>query len=132
MTLAARGEERWLGRPRKRRAADTAVSLAGIDVSARAAAAVDRIVHWGYGTALGALRGAAIGAGAAEGVATAAHFAVAWGPWRVALRRTGVDRQRPDNRRELAIDAGNHAVYAAVTAWASKALTLREGARYRR
>jgi hypothetical protein len=123
MTVVAVAEERWLDRPRRRRGGATLMRLCGMQESPRALAVADQVAHWGYGAGLGAVQAAAVACGAPRRVTTAAHFLVASGAWKLALRRTGVDRQRPGGWRERLVDAGNHAVYTLVTTAVTQAAT---------
>lgn len=115
MTVATHAEARWLGRPRSQRGARVATALLGVPMPAKALPAVDQVVHWGYGALLGAGRAATVAMGASPAVATVGHFVVAWGPWRVAVKRAELERVRPSGLREVAVDGANHAVYSLAT-----------------
>ena len=74
------------------------------------------LVHWGYGTGWGAVRGL-IGAAGLEGpAATAAHFGAVWASEQVMLPALGV---APPfwtwGAKEVGIDAFHHLVYAGAT-----------------
>lgn len=81
------------------------------------------VVHWGYGTAWGAARGALGAVGLSGPVASAAHFAAVWGSEQVMLPSLGV---APPfwtwGTKEVAIDAFHHAVYVAATSVAYELL----------
>ena len=81
------------------------------------------IVHWGYGTSWGAVRGLLQVAGLDGGKAAAAHFAAVWGSAQVMLPALEVApppwKSEP---KEIAIDALHHAVYAVATGVAFAAL----------
>lgn len=77
------------------------------------------IVHWGYGTGCGAVRGLIGAAGVSGGSATIAHFASVWGAEQVMLPALDVAPPVWDSEPvEIAIDAFHHAVYAIGTALA--------------
>ncbi len=81
------------------------------------------IVHWGYGTSCGAVRGLLAAAGFDGAKATALHFAAIWGGAQAML--PALDIAPPPWKsppEELAIDAFHHAVYAAATGIAYAAL----------
>jgi hypothetical protein len=74
------------------------------------------LVHWGYGTSWGAVRGL-IGATSLEGPkATAAHFLAVWGSEQVMLPALGVVPPFWQwGAKEVAIDAFHHLAYAGAT-----------------
>ena len=74
----------------------------------------NNLVHWGYGTAWGAMRGL-LGAVGLRGLpAAAAHLAAVWGAEQVVLPATGASPPATEwGATELAIDLWHHAVYAA-------------------
>ena len=72
------------------------------------------IVHWGYGTSWGAVRGLLGAAGLRGPAATAAHFATVWGTELKMLPALEVAPPPQEwGAAELAVDALHHAVYAA-------------------
>jgi len=81
------------------------------------------VVHWGYGTSWGAVRGLLDAAGLDGGKAAAAHFAAIWGSAQVMLPALNVApplwKSEP---KEIAVDAFHHAVYAVATGVAFAAL----------
>jgi hypothetical protein len=81
------------------------------------------IVHWSYGTGWGAARGLIGLTGLNGASAAAAHFAAVWGSSLVMLPALDVAPppwQQPPV--EVAIDALHHAVYAAGTSAAYRAI----------
>jgi hypothetical protein len=83
-------------------------------------------VHWGYGTAWGALRGLLGAAGLGPRSAGTAHLAAMWGSALVLLPT--LDVAPPITmwgRREVAIDLWHHAVYMAATGLAYERLDRR-------
>jgi hypothetical protein len=88
------------------------------------------ISHWGYGTSWGVLRGLLDAAGLPPAAATAAHGAAVWGNAQVML--PVLDVAPPAwlwPRKEVAIDAFHHTVYAVATGIAYQALDGRNGRR---
>ena len=81
------------------------------------------VVHWGYGTSWGAVRGLLHAAGFDGAGATALHFAAIWGGAQAMLPALDVApppwKSPPE---EIAIDAFHHAVYAVATGIAFAAL----------
>ncbi|MBA2530152.1 MAG: hypothetical protein H0V19_09385 [Euzebyales bacterium] len=77
------------------------------------------LVHWGYGTGCGAVRGLIDAAGVSGAAATIAHFASVWGGEQVMLPALDVAPPLWDSAPvEIGIDAFHHAVYAVGTALA--------------
>lgn len=74
------------------------------------------LVHWGYGTGWGTVRGL-IGAAGLRGVGAAvAHLAAVWGGEQVVLPATGAAGPAWTwEKKEIGIDLFHHAVYAVVT-----------------
>jgi hypothetical protein len=72
--------------------------------------------HWGYGTGWGVLRGLLDATGLSPKAATAAHGAAIYGAAQVTLPALEI---APPSvfwpKKEIAIDAFHHAVYAAAT-----------------
>ncbi len=84
---------------------------------------VGTLAHWGYGTAWGAARGVLGALGARGATATGLHFAAVWGNALWMLPALRVAPPVPEwGRKEIAIDAFNHIVYAAATNVAYEAL----------
>ena len=81
------------------------------------------LVHWGYGTSWGAVRGL-IGATGLEGKeATAAHLLAVWGAEQTMLPALGVTPPFWQwGAKEVAIDAFHHLVYVGATGVAYAAL----------
>ena len=77
----------------------------------------NQLAHWGYGTALGGIRGLIGIAGLTGTAATVAHLAAVWGGEQVVL--PGLDVSSPTWKfgpEEFAIDGLHHVVYALGTA----------------
>ena len=76
----------------------------------------NNMVHWGYGTGWGSVRGLLGSTGLGGPAATATHLAAVWGAEQVVLPATGASTAAthwPAN--EIAIDVLHHAVYAIAT-----------------
>ncbi len=81
------------------------------------------VVHWGYGTSWGAVRGLLHAAGLDGPAATGAHFAAVWGSAQVMLPALDVAPPLWDSQpKEVAVDAFHHCVYAVATGVAFAAL----------
>lgn len=81
------------------------------------------VVHYGYGTSWGAVRGVLSAAGLPGPSAAVAHFVAVWGSAQVTL--SALDIAPPpweSPNEEIAIDMLHHAVYAFATAVAFAAL----------
>lgn len=96
------------------RAASKVLGVAPVDESGEQR--FNTLVHWGYGTGWGAVRGV-LGALGLSGVpAAAAHLAVVWSAEQVVLPATGVAPPASQwGATEVTVDLGHHAVYAAAT-----------------
>jgi hypothetical protein len=84
--------------------------------SALAEARWNDLSHWGYGTGWGVVRGLLAELGLSPRAATAAHGAAVYGAAQVTL--PALEVAPPSiywGRREVAIDAFHHVVYAAAT-----------------
>jgi hypothetical protein len=118
MTLSSSMEARL-----RRRAASSAPARATAKVLGikqfeddRAQARFNDLAHWGYGTGWGVVRGLLAAAGLTPRAATAAHGAAIYGAAQVTL--PALDVAPPAifwPKREVAIDAFHHAVYATAT-----------------
>jgi hypothetical protein len=81
------------------------------------------LVHWGYGTGWGAVRGILRALGVPAATATALHYSVVWGGEGVML--PVLDVAPPITMwggKEIAIDVWHHIVYVVATAIAYEAL----------
>lgn len=124
MTLSSTLEMKLRDRAGSSAPADAAGKVLGVKpVDEAAAARFSTLVHWGYGTTWGAVRGLLAGIGLGGGSATAVHFAAIWGGSLVMLPALDVAPPALEMEpTELAIDACHHLVYAVVTALAYRAL----------
>lgn len=117
MTLSSTVEMRVRGRQASSAPADAAGKVLGVrPVDERGEARFSQVVHYGYGTAWGAVRGLLATLGLSPAVAAAAHLSAVWGAEQVMLPALGV---APPATRwgagEVAVDAWHHLVYAAAT-----------------
>ena len=117
MTVSSTLEMKIRGRPASNAPADAAAKVLGVEPKGeKEQVRFSNLVHWGYGTAWGAVRGL-IGAAGLEGSkATAAHFGAVWGSEQVML--PALDVAPPFwtwGTKEVGIDAFHHLVYATAT-----------------
>jgi hypothetical protein len=114
MTLSSTVEMRLRGRPGSEAPAEAAAKVLGFSPQdEKGRARFSALVHWGYGTGWGAVRGALAFLGLRGAPASGAHFALVWGGEQVMLPALGV--APPATRwgvREVVIDAWHHVVYA--------------------
>ncbi|MGH2735543.1 MAG: hypothetical protein ACRDKZ_08185 [Actinomycetota bacterium] len=114
LTLATMVEAKARGKEESNAPAEAAEKMLGFEPSnPQQEKALNNIVHWGYGTALGAGRGA-LGAMGLEGPgATVLFFGAVWGS---ALAMQPVLGIAPPPQKwatkELAVDAVRHGIYA--------------------
>jgi len=117
MTVSSTAEMKIRGREGSSAPSDAAGRVLG--VQPRNEAGKKRfasVVHFGYGTSWGALRGALSSLGLRGSAATGAHFAVVWGNELVMLPALGVAPPATEwGPKEVAIDAFHHLVYATAT-----------------
>jgi hypothetical protein len=117
MTVSSTIEMKLRGRPPSSAPARAAAKLLGVKpVDKRAEARFSNIVHWGYGTAWGGVRGLLAAAGLSGPAATAAHLAAVWGTEQVMLPALDVAPPLTEwGTKEVAIDAFHHLVYVGAT-----------------
>src|SRR5262245_53013011 len=118
MTLSSTIEMRVRHREASKAPAEAAKKVLAIEKfqSDAAEARFSNLVHWGYGTAWGAVRGLLCAAGLGPAPATGTHLAAMWGGAQVML--PALDVAPPVTmwgRREIAIDLWHHVVYTAAT-----------------
>jgi hypothetical protein len=117
MTLSSTIEMKVRGRPASSTPALAAAKVLGVEpVDEEAKARFSNLVHWGYGTAWGGVRGLLAAAGLSGPAATAAHVGAVWGSEQVMLPALGVTTPLTEwGAKEVAIDALHHLVYAGAT-----------------
>jgi hypothetical protein len=117
MTVSSTLEMKLRGRPASSTPALAAQKVLGVQpVDEAAEARFSNLVHWGYGTAWGGVRGLIAAAGLTGPAATVAHLAAVWGSEQVMLPALDVVPPLTEwGAQEVAIDAFHHLVYAAAT-----------------
>jgi hypothetical protein len=128
MTISSTIEQKLRHRAASTAPADATAKVLGIsEFKSRAARnRFSNISHWGYGTGWGAVHGLLASVGLGPAAATAAHGAAVWSNEQVMLPALAV---APPGwlwgRKELAIDAWHHLVYAAGTGIAYELIETR-------
>lgn len=128
MTVSSTLEMKLRDRGSSNAPADAASKVLGIDgfTSDAAEERFGQLVHWGYGTGWGAVRGA-LGTVLPPAVADAAHFATLWGSEHVMLPALDVAPPATEwGAEEVAVDAWHHLVYIAATGLAYRWLDRRD------
>ncbi len=128
MTVSSTIEQKLRRREASTAPARAAEKLLGIETfkSDGAERRFSTLVHWGYGTGWGALRGLLRAIGLPPAAATAGHYAAVWGGAAVTLPALEVAPPITTwGRKEVAIDAWHHLVYAVATGLAYEALDRR-------
>jgi hypothetical protein len=128
MTVSSTLEARLRRRPPSTAPARATAKALGISEfeDDRARARFNDLSHWGYGTGWGVVRGLLAAAGLPPRRATVAHGAAVYGAAQVTL--PALDIAPPAvfwPKREIAIDAFHHAVYAAATGLAYQLIDRR-------
>jgi hypothetical protein len=128
MTVSSTVEARVRGRPPSTapaRATAKALGIAGFE-SERAQLRFNELVHWGYGTGWGVVRGLLGLAGLPPATATVAHGAAIWGTGAVTLPILDVAPPPISwGKQEIAIDLLHHTVYAVATGVAYEVVAAR-------
>lgn len=125
MTVSSTAEAKLRGRGSSSTPADAASKVLGVSpIDDRGERRFNHLVHWGYGTAWGAVRGLISGLGVVGPPAVLAHLAAVWGAEQVVLPATGAAPPATEwGAKEIAVDLGHHVVYAVATgaayAWLS-------------
>lgn len=117
MTVSSTLEMKWRGRPASSAPARAAAKVLGVEpVDEAAEARFSNIVHWGYGSAWGGVRGLLAAAGLPGPTASAAHLGAVWTSEQAMLPALGVAPPLTQwGAKEVAIDALHHVVYAGAT-----------------
>jgi hypothetical protein len=118
MTVSSTVEAKLRGRAPSSAPARATAKMLGIKEfeDERASARFNDLSHWGYGTSWGVLRGVLAATGMTPKAATAAHGAAIYGAAQVTLPALEIAPPAVFwAKREIAIDAFHHAVYAAAT-----------------
>lgn len=124
MTVSSTAEMKIRGRPASNAPAVAAGKVLGVEPKdEEGEARFSTLVHWGYGTGWGAVRGLVGTAGLEGPAAAAAHFGAVWGAEQVML--PALDVAPPFwtwGAKEVGIDAFHHLVYATATSVAYSVL----------
>ena len=117
MTVSSTLEAKIRERGASTAPAQAAAKVLGVEpVDEEAMARFSNIVHWGYGTAWGGVRGLLAAAGLSGPAATAAHLGLLWGSEQVMLPILEVAPPLPKmGLKEASVDALHHFVYAVAT-----------------
>ncbi len=117
MTLASTIETKLQGREESTAPAEAAEKVLGVTPENEEKEALfSNLVHWGYGTGWGAVRGVMSVVGLRGPLATMAHFASVWGASLRMLPALGIaPPAKTWGSKELAVDGAHHAVYAIAT-----------------
>ena len=124
MTVSSTAEMKIRGRPASNAPAVAAGKVLGVEPKdEEGETRFSTLVHWGYGTGWGAVRGLVGTAGLEGPAAAAAHFGAVWGAEQVMLPALNV---APPfwtwGAKEVGIDAFHHLVYASATSVAYSVL----------
>ncbi len=124
MTVSSTAEMKIRGRPASNAPAVAAGKVLGVEPKdEEGEARFSTLVHWGYGTGWGAVRGLVGTAGLEGPAAAAAYFGAVWGAEQVML--PALDVAPPFwtwGAKEVGIDAFHHLVYATATSVAYSVL----------
>ena len=117
MTVSSTLEAKLRGRGASTAPAQAAAKVLGVEpVDEEAMARFSNLVHWGYGTAWGGVRGLLAAGGLSGPAATAAHLGLLWGSEQVMLPALEVAPPLPEmGLKEAGVDALHHFVYAVAT-----------------
>jgi len=124
MTVSSTLEMKIRDRQASNAPAEAAGKVLGVEPTGDSEQArFSNLVHWGYGTLWGTVRGLIDAAGLEGKEAAAAHFLAVWGSEQVMLPALGVAPPFWQwGAKEVAIDAFHHLVYVGATGVAYAAL----------
>ncbi len=125
MTASSTLEMKLRGRGGSSAPADAAAKMLGISsfTDDDAKARFGTMVHWGYGTGGGAVRGLLSGLGFGPRVANGLHGLVVWGSEQMMLPALDVAPPLTQwGAKEIAVDAWHHTVYVVATGLAYERL----------
>lgn len=114
MTISSAIEMKLRGRTASKTPAQAICKSLGLEtVNEEAQARLNNLVHWGYGTAWGAVRGILEASGLHGPSATVIHFVLISAAEQTLLPQTGVAPPMTEQpAEEIAIDVWHHLVYA--------------------
>lgn len=117
MTVSSTLEAKLRGRESSTTPARAAGAVLGVaPIDERGERRFNNLVHWGYGTGWGAVRGVLGGVGLGGVPAAMAHLAAVWGGEQVVLPATGAAGAATTwGATEVAIDLWHHVIYVTAT-----------------
>lgn len=117
MTVSSTLEMKVRGRAASSAPADAALKILGLEpVDDAAKERFSNLMHWGYGTGWGAMRGVLSAAGIGRFPSTALHFSMLWGSETMMLPALGVAPPITEwGAREVGVDVFHHLVYVITT-----------------
>jgi hypothetical protein len=117
MTVSSTLEMKLSGRDASQTPAEAAEAVLNVEPKdEESEARFSNLVHWGYGTGWGAVRGLLASAGLSGPAATAAHLGLVWGAEQVVLPALNVSAPVfKYGGKATATDLLHHVVYASAT-----------------
>jgi hypothetical protein len=117
MTVSSTLEMKLSGRPASQTPAEAAEKVLQVEPESEdTEARFSNLVHWGYGTGWGGVRGLLASTGISGPVATLAHLGLVWGGEQVILPALGVSAPVfKYGGKATATDLLHHTVYATAT-----------------
>ncbi len=117
MTVSSTLEMKLSGRGASQTPAEAAEKVLDVEPEdEQTEARFSNLVHWGYGTGWGGVRGLLASAGLSGPTATLAHFGLVWGAEQVVLPALNVSAPVfKYGKKATATDLLHHTVYAAAT-----------------
>ena len=117
MTVSSTLEMKLSGRPASQTPAEAAEKVLQVEPESEdTEARFSNLVHWGYGTGWGGVRGLLASTGISGPVATPAHLGLVWGGEQVILPALGVSAPVfKYGGKATATDLLHHTVYATAT-----------------
>jgi hypothetical protein len=117
MTVSSTAEMKLSGRGASETPAQAAEKVLDVEPNDEdSQARFSNLVHWGYGTGWGGVRGLLASAGLSGPTATVAHLALVWGAEQVVLPALNVSAPVfKYGRKATATDLLHHVVYATAT-----------------
>ena len=129
MTLSSMAEMKLRDRKPSTTPQDAAAHLLGLEPrNSDELSKLGQVVHWQYGTSLGAIRGVMSAAALREPLASILFFAAVWALDLAVVPQLADTKPATEwAADELAIDAFHHVVFVGVTALALRALLKKRG-----
>ncbi|HKZ18639.1 MAG TPA: hypothetical protein VJQ57_00870 [Acidimicrobiia bacterium] len=129
MTLSSKAEMKLRDRKPSTTPQDAAANLLGLEPrNSDELRKLGQVVHWQYGTSLGAIRGLMSAAALREPLASILFFTAVWALDLAVVPQVADAKPATEwAADELAIDAFHHVVFVGVTALALRALLKKRG-----